>query len=153
MTATATMADPTTDTWTKQLEQLKARYKHVRQPILVALNILLHDKDISIEDAKAQAQLHGTRITAASVSAAQRLLSRMDAPVAATPARAAQPAATTAPTPTRAPRRPRAADAPVDAESLIKNVVAKIQGQGTAEAERLRDAMRKAIAMLQTAVG
>jgi hypothetical protein len=32
-------------------------------------------------------------------------------------------------------------------------VVAKIQGQGSVEADRLREAMRKAIAVLQAAVG
>jgi hypothetical protein len=147
------MTDPATDTWAKQLEQLKARYKHARPPILVALNILLHNADVSAEDAKAQAALHGARITAASISAAQRLLSRMDAPPAATAPNAAQPAAAATATPTRASRRPRAADAPIDAESLIKNVVARIQGQGNVEAERLRNGIRKAIAALQATLG
>ena len=39
MTATET-APATTNTWNQQFEQLRARYKHVREPILVALNIL-----------------------------------------------------------------------------------------------------------------
>jgi len=77
---TATDAAPTTDPWTAQLEQLRARYKHVRPPILAALSLLLNDETISVDDAKAQAALHGVRITAASVSAARRLLGRMDAP-------------------------------------------------------------------------
>jgi hypothetical protein len=37
--------------------------------------------------------------------------------------------------------------------ALVRGVVAKLQGQGNAEADRLRDAMRKAIAVLQAAVG
>ena len=41
----------------------------------------------------------------------------------------------------------------VDAEALVRGFVAKLQGQGNAEAERLREAMRKAIAVLQAAVG
>jgi hypothetical protein len=40
-----------------------------------------------------------------------------------------------------------------DAESLIKNVVARIQGQGNVEAERLRNGIRKAIAALQATLG
>jgi hypothetical protein len=150
---TATDSAPAADTWAAQLEQLRARYKHIRPPVLAALNVLIHDQDISLDDAKAQAALHGVRITAASVNAARTLLSRMDVPVAATPPRAGRPAATAAPRPTRAPRRPRAADAGVDAESLIQSVVAKIQAQGSAEADRLRDAMRRAIDVLNAAVG
>jgi Asp-tRNA(Asn)/Glu-tRNA(Gln) amidotransferase A subunit family amidase len=142
---TATDTAPTTDTWTAQLEQLRARYKHVRPPVLAALNILIHDQSISIDDAKAQASLHGVRITAASVSAARTLLSRMDGPTPVAP--------TTTSAPTRAPRRSRAAEKAVDAETLVRGFVAKLQGQGNAEAERLREAMRKAIAVLQSAVG
>ena len=146
---TATNSAPTTDTWAAQLEQLKLRYKHIRPPILAALNILLHNKDIELDDAKAQATLHGVRITAASVAAAQRLLSRMgDQPAAATTATKRAPAAAERPA-----RRPRAPARELDAEALVRGVVAKIQGQGTAEADRLRDAMRKAIAVLQAAVG
>ncbi|MEO6597256.1 MAG: hypothetical protein ABIP94_21140 [Planctomycetota bacterium] len=39
----------------------------------------------------------------------------------------------------------------MDAETLIRGVVAKIQGQGSAEAERMREAMRRAVAILQAA--
>jgi hypothetical protein len=93
-------------------------------------------------DPKAQARLHGVKITAASVNAARTLLSRMDAAPAA-------PKTTTAPTPRT--RRPRTAGIPFDAEALVRSVVAKIQGQGSVEAQRLREAMRKAIAVLQAA--
>jgi hypothetical protein len=143
---TATDSAPATDSWAAQLEQLRARYKHVRPPVLAALNILLHDENISIDDAKAQASLHGVRITAASVSAARTLLSRMDGPP--TPV-----APTTTSAPTRALRRPRPPEKGLDAETLVRGFVAKLQGQGNAEAERLREAMRKAIAVLQGAVG
>ena len=73
-----------TDTWTAELAQLRARYKHVREPILVALNILLHDENVALEDAKARAAMRGAKITAASVNAAQRLLARQDEPREAT---------------------------------------------------------------------
>jgi len=142
---TATQPVPATNTWSQQLEQLRTRYKHVRPPVLAALNILVHDQNISTDDAKAQAALHGVRITAASVAAARTLLSRMDGPPIPV-------APTTAPAGTRVPRRPRAADTTFDAEALVRGVVAKIQGQGSVEAERLRDAIRKAIAVLQAAV-
>ena len=141
-TATEPLPASTSDTWTQQLEQLRTRYKHIREPVLVALNILMHDQNIAIEDAKAQANLHGVRITAASVNAARTLLSRMDSPVVATPTAKSEPTA-----PVRSARRVRAE--PVDAEVIIRGFVAKLRGQGNAEAERLREVIRKAIAVLQ----
>ena len=146
-TATETLPAATSDTWTQQLEQLKSRYKHVREPVLVALNILMHDQNIAIEDAKAQANLHGVRITAASVNAARTLLSRMDSPVVATPTAKAESTARV-----RSARRVRAAE-PVDAEVIIRGFVAKLRGQGNAEAERLREGIRKAIGVLQATLG
>jgi hypothetical protein len=132
----------------QQLEQLRVRYKHIREPILVALNILLHDQNIALEDAKAQAALHGVKITAASVASAKRLLARMDgAPSTATPTPALA---------AHAPRRARPARAPqteVDVEAVVRGMVTRLQGQGNAEAERLRESIRKAIAVLQAAIG
>ncbi len=143
----------TYDSWEAQFAQLKARYPKVREPILVALHILTQDPDISLDDAKAQAALRGVRITAASVNAAQRLLSRQAGAPAATSRAAPTQTAGTAPAKTRRQRRPRAPKPSLDTESLIRGVVAKIEDQGAAEAERLREAIRKAIAVLQTAAG
>ncbi len=143
---TATEPVPSADTWTQQLEQLRARYKHVRPPTLAALNVLIFDPQISVDDAKARAALHGVRITAASIGAARTLLERMDSP-----STAMAPAAT--PPTTREPRRPRPPDKGVDAEALVRGFVSKLQAHGTAEGDRLREAMRKAIAVLQAAVG
>ena len=149
MTDTIPDTISTNDTWAAELAQLRARYRHVREPILVALNILLHDENVTLDDAKARAAMRGARITAASVSAAQRLLARRDGPAGATVKPAvANPKPASAP-----PRRTRPADQPHDAEALIRGVVAKLQTQGGAEAQRLRDAIRKAIAALQGAVG
>ena len=135
------------DTWNQQLAPLKARYKHIREPVLVALNILMHDRNIALEDAKAQANLHGVRITAASINAARTFLSRMDVPAAATLTAKNEPSA-----PSRRARRARSSKS-VDAEVIIRGFVANLRGQGNAEAERLREGIRKAIAVLQAAVG
>jgi hypothetical protein len=144
---TATDSAPTTDSWAAQLEQLRARYKHVRPPVLAALNILVHDQNISIDDAKKRAAQHGARITAASVSAARTLLSRMDDKPAATTA--ATSGAATQPTRPRPARRVRPADGAVDADALIKQVVAKLQSKSDGKAERVRDGIRRAITILQ----
>jgi uncharacterized protein (DUF4415 family) len=143
MTATAT--NPT-DTWTDEIAALKARYPHVRDPILAALNLLLTDPNITDDDAKARAAMRGVRITAASINGARNLLAKRET-VAPTEA-----PATAAERPTR-PRRERAPEPAVDAEALIKQVVSKLQAHGNAEAERLREAMRKAMAVLASAIG
>ena len=144
MTTTET---PATDTWTDELGALKARYPHVRAPILAALNLLLTDPNITDDDAKARAAMRGVRITAASINGARNLMAKREtsAPTEPTAAPAAE-------RPAR-PRRERAPEPTVDAEALIKQVVGKLQAQGNAEAERLRDAMRKAMAVLASAVG
>lgn len=49
-------------------------------------------------------------------------------------------------------RPPRPEEA-IDAEALVRGFVANLQTQGNSETERLRDAMRRAIAVLQAAVG
>ena len=146
MTATETMTNPNTKT--DAFEALKARYPKVREPIVMALHILTQAPNISLDDAKAQAAARGIRITAASVSAAQRLLSRQDAGDA--PKAAPRPQAKAVPTaPTAArTRRPRAAKE-IDAQALIKQVVDRIQDAGSAETQRLRDGIQKAIGALQ----
>lgn len=148
MTTTETAA--TSDPWTKQLEQLRARYKHLRPAVLAALNVLLHNENATDDDAKAQAAAHGVRITAASLNAARTVLSRMHeapAPTSTPKAPAAQGNA-----PSRPARRSRENDEPLDLEKLVRGVVTRIQGHGNAEADRIRDAVRKAITTLQAAL-
>ena len=157
MTATATLsatepetstnaAAPTSD-WTQQFAALQTRYPKVREPILAALLVLTQDPNADLDAAKATAAEHSVRITAASVAAARRLLSRQDGP----PAPAA-PRAKSAATPRRG-QPARRIQPSLDVEELLRATVAKIQAQRDAEAERLREAMREAIAVLDAAVG
>jgi hypothetical protein len=136
------------DSWTAQLDQLKTKYRHVRPAILAALNVLLHNENVTLDDAKAQAAARGFRITAASVAGARTLLAKMDAP---TPA--AGSSTLSVPAVPRPPRRPRAAQPPMDAEAMVRAFVDRVNAEKHAEVERLRDALRRAIAVLQTAVG
>ena len=137
----------TIPTWANELAALKARHPHVREPILAALNILLAEPNITDDDAKARAAMRGVRITAASINGARNLLAKRE------PAVPTEPAAAPATERQARPRRERAPEPAVDAEALIKQVVGKLQAHGNAEAERLRDAMRKVVAILQTAIG
>ena len=144
MTTTETTAP---DAWTDEIAALKARYPHVRDPILAALNLLLTDPNVTDNDAKARAAMRGVRITAASINGARNLMAKRETAVPI------EPTATTAAERPARPRRERAPEPAVDAEALIKHVVGKLQAQGNAEAERLRDAMRKVVAILQAAIG
>ncbi len=143
---TTTETTPT-DTWTDEIAALKARYPHVRDPILAALNLLLTDPRITDDDAKARAAMRGARITAASINGARNLLAKRET------AAPTEPTAASATDRPARPRRERAPEPAVDAEALIKQVVGKLQAQGNAEAERLREAMRKAMAALANAIG
>jgi hypothetical protein len=49
-------------------------------------------------------------------------------------------------------RRPRAISNAADPEALIRGVVEKLNVQAATDAEKLRDAMRKAIGVLQAGV-
>jgi len=77
-------------------------------------------------------------------SACARLLSRRDAPTEIAPPKD-KPARAR---PGRPARRP---EANLDVEALIRVTAERIQTQGNAEADRLRDGIRKAIAVLQAA--
>jgi hypothetical protein len=143
MTATDHEEKTTTTAPKLSLEDLKTRFSNVREPILVALHILLQEPSIPLETAKETAKAYGVRITAASVAAARRLLERMDTEPPA-------PAAT-APAP-RPARRSRVAEPAQGAEDLIRGVVAKLQAQGSVEADRLRASIRKAIDLLTAAL-
>lgn len=139
---------PATASWDSAFAELKARFPKVREPIVVALHILMQNPDIALDDAKARANLHGVRITAASIAAAQRILAKQE-PVPAAPTPAVAPAPKPAP---RQPRRERTAEA-TDPAAMIQQVVTRLQQQSGAEAQRLRDAIRRAVAVLQAAVG
>ena len=147
MTETLTVPEsPASSTdWNTAFQTLRARYPKVREAIVVALHILMQNPDISLDDAKAQASLHGVRITAASVSAAQRLLSRQDA----APAPKAAPAAVATQLAKTRTRRAAKPDAPVDIEGVVRDAVTRISAKAAADAERLRAAVRKAIDALE----
>lgn len=152
MTTTVTVNEPTSTapaaagTWDAAFAALKARYPTAKDSIVFCMHALQNCPDIGVDDLKAQAAMHNIRVTAASATAAKRLLAPTQANVTTT-------APTTAPATAPTRRRVRAVEPAVDAEALIKQVVGRLQSQSNAEADRLRDAVRKAIALLQTAVG
>ena len=141
-----------TSTWDAAFAALKARFPKAKDSIVFCIHASQANPAIALDDLKAQAAMHGIRVTAASVTAAQRLLS----PEPARPPRTARvemseptPAASSA----RPQRRTRTPSGELDAEAMIRGVVGQIQAESNAELESLRAAVRKAIAVLQAAVG
>lgn len=62
------------DPWAAQFEQLRARFPGAQPSVLFCVHALQQQADIELEDLKAQAALHGHRVTGASLNAARRLL-------------------------------------------------------------------------------
>ncbi len=140
---------PSTASWDSAFANLKARYPKVKDSIVFCIHALHANPDIALDDLKAQALMHGIRITGASVTAAQKLMLAGTKP--STPA-ISTPAVVPAPKPApRQPRRERTSEV-ADPARMIEQVVAKLQQQSGAEAERLRAAIRKAIAALEAAL-
>lgn len=146
--ADTTPSQANAGTWDAAFTALKARYPKAKDSIVFCIHALQTNPEIAIDDLKAKAAMHGIRVTGASVNAAQRLMAPEEP-------RSATEAAEVAPAPRKRGRPTRTAQAAgngMDAEAMLRQVVAKMQAQSGAEAERLRAAIRKAVAVLQTAV-
>jgi hypothetical protein len=94
-----------------------SRFPRARRAVQVALRILAEHPGGGLHDAKARAAAHGVRITAASVAAARRLLSRRDE----VPAPAA---------PGREPARAPSASTPVAGAEQLEAVVREALAAG-----------------------
>jgi hypothetical protein len=51
------------------------------------------------------------------------------------------------------PRRPRAGEPAADTDALIRGLVGKLEARSSAEADKMREAMRRAIGILTAACG
>lgn len=151
LTTIEPIPEPTTPTepWGDLFAKLQQRYPKVREPIVDALTALMQDPDIDVQHAKTVAAANGMRITATGVLAAERRLSRQDRHDEQKTAKRPTTPATPATAHPGSVRRHRAQAQDVEAEALSKKVVDKIQGAGSAEAERLRETML----MLTAAIG
>jgi hypothetical protein len=146
---TVTSSKANAGTWDTAFAALKARYPKAKDSIVFCIHELQNNPEVALDDLKARAAMHGIRVTGASVNAAQRMM----APQAASDAPDAETAPVAAKPKVRRGRPARAAAGEMDAEAMLRQVVAKMQAQGGKEAERLRAAIRGAVAVLQAAVG
>ena len=141
-------APPTTDTWEGILDALSRRYPGQKHSILFCIYKLQQNPDVALRDFRAEAELHGIPVGGRTLHAAKELLGLNPAPPAAS-----APAAETAPV-APARRRPRASE-PETGDSIESKVLAavrQIQSNAGAEADQLRAAIRRAIAILQQAL-
>ncbi|MEO5617281.1 MAG: hypothetical protein ABIS67_05890, partial [Candidatus Eisenbacteria bacterium] len=140
-----------TSAWDQEFANLKSRFPKAKDSIVFCLHVLQQNPDIEVDDLKARADMHGVRVTAASVAAARRLL--VPTTVAApTPGIAkitiVSPTAPKIGTALQPSRRGAHSAEAVGAEALVRSIVGRMQEQSSAEAVRLREAIRKAIAVL-----
>ena len=136
--------------WDAQLKELKSRFPAVRDTILFCFHALTQDPDTDFETLKEHANEHGLRITNASVNGAKRLLANNEGVPRAKGAKTEPNEESAAPARVRPPRPTVAGD---DAEILVRGLVGKLQARSSAEADKMRDAMRRAIKILTDAVG
>lgn len=134
-------------TWDAAFAALKARYPKAKDSIVFCIYELQNNPEVALDDLKARASMHGIRVTGASVNAAQRLMD----PEAASETQDAESTPVAGKPKARRGRPVRTTKGDVDAEAMLRQVVAKMQAQSGAEAERLRAAIRKAVAVLATA--
>lgn len=121
---------------------LRARYPKASPGVLFSVFKLQQDATLTIRDFRDEAALHGIKIAGRALHSARVLLG-LEKPATR---RATQPKRDATP-----PADPPDLD-DVDIERSLISVVQKIQESGTAEANRLRAAMRAAIEVLQRAL-
>ncbi|MCK5945195.1 MAG: hypothetical protein KAI24_24615 [Planctomycetes bacterium] len=128
MTANETTTETTaTPNWDAISSKLEPRFPGIKDSVLCCIHCLETDPAMALDEMKERANQFGLRVTAASANSARRLLDE-------------KPAKTN-----RAPRG-------VKPEGLIKSIAAQIERHRNGEVERLKNALRKSIQMLQAAL-
>lgn len=145
------------DSWDAILDGWRRRYPGQRDSVLFCIHKLQQNPDLTLRDFRDEAKLHGIPVAGRSLHSARVLLGLARAPVAHEP----EPEAATIEVPDTEPgrrRRGRPAGKP-NASSLssiedqVVAAVRSIQSAASADVERMRAAMRQAIAILQRALG
>src|SRR5262245_21053741 len=139
---------PTPD-WNTEFARLRQRFRGVKDTILFCVHALQQNQHLALDDLKAQATLHGLRITAASLNAAHRLLTPQPPP----PAIAAATAGA-------APRSRRGRHAPMprseppgDMERMIVEILERVRAESAARIAQLEAALREAMTVIRDALG
>ena len=133
-----------------ELRQLRERFPKTKDSILFCLYALQRSPGIPLDDVQAEAHGRGIRVTGGSLNAARRLCVRSAGGKGST--RSGSPTSQQVPEAARARRMAaEASDAPApgSAKARLRQVIAEVQTAADARVERMRVAIRKAIAALQ----
>lgn len=136
-------SSPTDDSWDGAMARLRDRFPKASDGILFCVFKLQQNQELTIRDFRDEATLHGIKLGGRAFHSAKVLLG-MDKPA-------------TRRSSSNGKRRSEALLMPDDSESSdvessLITAVQQIQEAATAEAHRLRDAMRKAVEVLQRAL-
>jgi hypothetical protein len=173
-------AVPPTSPWDLEFERLRGRFPGAKASVLFCVHAFQQHPDISIADLKAQAEMHGMKVSVGSWTAARRLLAPPAAiadrpapapgpagtphdPATATPSSQAVPVVAEEPVqgafamranpPVEAPHKAITADdAEGPIERMVRLVVTEVQAAGDAKAEQLRAAIREALDVIAHAL-
>lgn len=140
---------PAADTWQSMLDALRRRFPGQRDSVLFCIHKLQQNPDLSLRDFRDEARLHGIPVAGRSLHSARVLLGLQKAQ----PRAAAQPEAEAdAPPPARRGRGRAPASTSASIEDQVVTALRRLQTDASAEAERLRKALRQAVAILQQAL-
>ena len=151
---------PTIDSWEQLLDQLRRRYPGQKDSVLFCINKLHQNPELTLRDFRDEARLYGLTLAGRSLHSAKVLLGLAEPSPKPQrkPTQDAEPATTfeagVAPTGQASPPRARkaATTAAASIEDQLLDVVQRLQSTKGAEAERLRDAIRAALAVIEDAL-
>lgn len=157
MTDTDTPPSAPTDSWDALLDVLRRRYPGQRDSVLFCIHKLQQNPDLTLRDFRDEARLYGIPVAGRSLHSARVLLGlQKPTPPAAAAEEGDDGGADAERAPVPAPRRRRTRDDDDGASSSIEQQVVaamrRMQSAAEADTERLRDAIRQAIALLQRAI-
>lgn len=160
-TEEANLANPATEpsSWDNEMAALRKRYPKASDGILFCVFKLLQNPELTIRDFRDEALLHGIRIGGRAIHSAKVLLG-MEKPSVrraniktSTPRMQTEGSSTdlTSTETTVQVARPKS-QADGEVESSLISAIQQIQNAATADSRRLREAMRRAVDVLQRAL-
>jgi hypothetical protein len=153
-------APATADSWDGILANLRLRYPGQKDSVLFCLHKLHSNPELGLPDFRDEARLHGIPMAGRALHSAKVILglaiAKPRAPNAPknAPKPSAEVAMPTEPARLGRPRRVRGGGSTADGsiEDKVLDAVRQIQSAAGAEAEKLRTAVRQAVAILQRAL-
>lgn len=139
------------DSWPATLEELRARHPGQKDSVLFCVHKLQQDSAVGLPDLRDEAAERGIPMAGRALHSAKVLLGMAEAkPRGASRTRDASRTRNKRPSQSEASPSPRTAA--VGIEDQVLSAVRQIQSAAGAEADRMRQAIRDAIAILQAAL-